>query len=279
MNATLAKIKSVKGQLRKSEKKVAEYVLKNPEEVMKSSITYVAEKAETSEPTVIRFCRRLGLRGFMDLKLSLARDIPSKRYIHEDVNRQDMLPDIFNKLFSSVKEAINTTMNTLDLELMEKACDVLGAARRIEFYGVGGSGVVARDAYHKFFRLGIPCSVYDDTHMQVMSAALLGHEDVVVAISHTGSTKDILESIHIAKDKGATIIGIVGEAKSPMAKQCDITISINSQEAALQFAPMTSRVVQLIVIDVLFVAVAMRGFDKFKNKIEDVKRALVDKRY
>jgi len=279
MGKTLMNIRSIKDRLRNSEKKVAEYVLSHPDKVIRSSITDVAEEAATSEPTVIRFCRSMGLRGFMDLKLKLARDLPSSKYIHENVSEDDSLPEIFNKLFNSSRESISNTMRSLDLKLMEQACDALAKARRIEFYGVGGSGVVARDAYHKFFRLGIACSVYDDPHMQVMSAALLGEQDVVVAISHSGSTRDILESIAIAKNKGATIIGIVGEHKSPMAKLCDITLSVNIQEAALRFAPMASRLVQLVVIDVLFVSVAMKGFDKFKERLDDVKHSLVDKRY
>jgi DNA-binding MurR/RpiR family transcriptional regulator len=215
----------------------------------------------------------------MDLKLNLAKDLPASEYVHEKVSEHDSLPDIYNKIFSSAKEAINTTMNSLEMNTLSRACNALAGSNRIDFYGVGGSGVVARDAYHKFFRLGIPCSVHDDPHMQVMSAALLTDKDVVIAISHTGSTKDIIDSIKIAKEKGATIIGILGKQKSPMAKYCDIAISVGSQEAALRYAPMTSRIVQLIVIDVLFVSVAMQRFNQTNQMLDDVKRALVDKRY
>ncbi|UCF89132.1 MAG: MurR/RpiR family transcriptional regulator [bacterium] len=279
MSDILFLIRSGIDDLRSSEKKVAAYVLKNPEAVTTLSITDLAEEAGTSEPTVVRFCRRLGLKGFMDLKLTLARDLPSSEYIHESVHESDNLPKIFNKMLKAAKEAINETMNTMDMELLERASQALASARRIEFYGVGGSGAVARDAHHKFFRLGVPCIAYDDPHMQSMSAALLGREDVVVAISHTGSTRDIIDSVKIAREAGALVIGIVGRVRSPLSRVCDITIPVHSPEAALRLAPMTSRLVQLAIIDVLFVSVALKGRKKTGARLDAVKRSLVDKRH
>jgi DNA-binding MurR/RpiR family transcriptional regulator len=272
-------IRSAISNLRNSEKKVAECVLKNPNLAMRSTITDLAEMAAVSEPTVIRFCRQLGLSGYMELRLSLANALPSNKYIAENISDQDKFPDIFNKLFTSAKEAFNNTMNNLDLKTLELAANALAEADRIEFYGVGGSGVVARDAHHKFFRIGTPCIAYDDPHMQIMSAALLTDKDAVVAISHTGSSKDILESVKVAKKSGAAVIGITGNKKTPLAKYCDLSISVNSQEVALRLAPMTSRLVQLAIVDVLFVSIAMRNFDEIKENLDRVKRALVDKRY
>jgi DNA-binding MurR/RpiR family transcriptional regulator len=267
------------GKLRNSEKKVAECVLKNPDLAMRSSITDLAELADTSEPTVIRFCRKLGLNGYMELRLSLANALPASKFILENVTDQDNLPDIFNKLFNSAREAFNNTMNNIDLEALEQAAEALAAAERIEFYGLGGSGFVAKDAHHKFFRIGIPCIAYADPHMQVMSAALLSSKDAVVAISHTGSTKDILESVKVAKSTGAIVIGITGGKKTPLAKYCDYVISANSKEVALRLAPMTSRLVQLAIVDVLFVFIAMKDFSGIKEKLDKVKMSLVDKRY
>ncbi len=266
-------------KLRNSEKKVAECVLKNPDLAMRCTITDLAEMAAVSEPTVIRFCRKLGLSGYMELRLSLANALPTSKYILENVSDEDKFPEIFNKLFNSAKEAFNNTMNNLDLKTLELAADAMADADRIEFYGLGGSGVVAMDAHHKFFRIGVPCISYDDPHMQVMSAALLTAKDAVVAISHTGSTKDILESVKVAKKSGATVIGISGSKKTPLAKYCDYAISVNSQEVALRLAPMTSRLVQLAIIDVLFVSIAMRNFGEIKGNLDRVKMALVDKRY
>jgi RpiR family carbohydrate utilization transcriptional regulator len=276
---TLAQIRDILDSLRNSEKKVAKCVLADPTSVVQSSITELAEKAGTSEPTVIRFCRKLGLRGYMDLRLNLARHMPSSQYIFENIKPTDTLATMVGKVLNAHKEAINNTLNTLNLDDLGQAARLLGQARRLEFYGFGGSAVVARDAFHKFFRLGIPCAAIDDSHMQVMSAALLGPEDVVVIISHTGSTIDLINSVKIARKAGAKIIGIIGSETAPLLKYCDIPISTHSQEAAVRLAPMTSRLIQLAIIDILFVAVAMKNFEETKVQLDRVKRSLVDKRY
>jgi RpiR family carbohydrate utilization transcriptional regulator len=279
MPNTLALIRSTMESLRNSEKKVARCVLADPGAVIHSSITELAEKAGTSEPTVIRFCRRLGLGGYLELRLNLARDLPSAQFIFENVGTTDTLAEIAGKIMNAHGAALTNTLNHLDLDALQDAADALRTARRIEFYGVGGSSIVARDAHHKFFRLGIPCVVYDDPHMQVMSAAQLTAQDVVVAVSHTGSTKDIIDSVTIARQAGARVIGILGSRQAPLAKHCHIALSVDSREAALRLAPMTSRLVQLALVDVLFVAVAMPNFDELKDRLDRVKRSLVDKRY
>jgi RpiR family carbohydrate utilization transcriptional regulator len=279
MTETLALIRSSLDSLRNSEKKVAKCVLGDPEAVVSASITELAEKAGTSEPTVIRFCRRLGLGGYMELRLNLARDLPSANYIFENVSAADSLAEIAGKILNAHREALSNTLNKLDLDDLEAAVCALQAARRIEFYGLGGSAIVARDAHHKFFRLGMPCVAYDDPHMQVMSAALLTPDDVVVVISHTGSTKDIIDSAKVARKAGAKIIGILGSENAPLSKVCDIALSVFSKEVALRLAPMTSRLVQLAVVDVLFVTVAMRDFSDTKERLDKVKRSLVEKRY
>jgi RpiR family carbohydrate utilization transcriptional regulator len=279
MSDTLTLIRSSIDSLRNSEKKVAKCVLKDPEAVITTSITELAEKARTSEPTVIRFCRRLGLGGYMELRLNLARDLPSAQYIFENVGDSDSLAEIAGKILNAHREAITNTLNKLNLDDLDAAASVLLSARRIEFYGLGGSAIVALDAHHKFFRLGIPCVTYDDPHMQVMSAALLSPTDVVMAVSHTGSTKDIIESVKVARKAGAKVIGILGSENAPLSKICDIALSVFSREAALRLAPMTSRLVQLAVIDVLFVTVAMHDFSATRERLDKVKRSLVGKRY
>ena len=279
MTDTLALIRGSIDSLRNSEKKVAKCVLGDPGSVITSSITELAEKSGTSEPTVIRFCRKLGLGGYMELRLNLARDLPSTQYIFENISDGDSLAGIAGKVLNAHREAISNTLTKLNLDDLDAAVSALQSARRIEFYGLGGSAIVARDAHHKFFRLGIPCAAHDDTHMQVMSAALLSSEDVVVVISHTGSTKDIIDSAKIARKAGAKVIGIIGSENAPLLKFCDIALSVHSQEAALRLAPMTSRLVQLAIVDVLFVAVAMKNINGTKERLDRVKRSLVDKRY
>jgi len=278
MNDIISTIRNSLHRLKRAEKMVAEFVIREPGEVIKYTITELSEKAGTSEPTIVRFCRKMGLKGYMELKLNLARSLPSSQYIHETIGEQDSALQILDKIFSANLEALRDTMNKIDIQAFNGVVETLAAAKRIEFYGLGGSGIVAQDAYHKFFRLEIPCIAIVDPHLQVMSASLLSTGCAAVAISVTGSTKDIIESVHIAKGTGATVIGITGRAKSPLARLCDFHLSVHSQEAAVWLAPMSSRIAQVALLDVLFVAVAIRNFSDAREKLEKVKRSLIDKR-
>ncbi len=279
MQDIISTVRNSLDQLKSAEKRVADCVLREPREILKYTITELAEKAETSEPTVVRFCRKMGLKGYMELRLNMARALPSSPYIHETVSDHDRPLRILDKIISADLKALRDTMNKLDASVFEEVVHSLTNAKRIEFYGVGGSGIVAMDAHHKFFRLDIPCIGLVDPHMQVMSAALLFPGCVAVAISVTGSTKDIIESVNIAKDTGATVIGITGRSKSPLARLCDFHLSVHSQEAAVWLAPMSSRIAQVALLDVLFVTVAIKRFADSKEKLEKVKRSLIDKRY
>jgi len=277
MDQLFAAIREKLPHLRASEKKVADAVLNNPDLAMRSTITELAQLAGTSEPTVVRFCRQMGLKGYMELRLKLASSRPSPLPILEDVRQGDPSSKIFTSTMQSVIEAINATMAEMDPGMLEKAAALVSEARRLEFFGSGGSGVVALDAQHKFFRLGIPCSALIDPHMQVMSAAVLGPGDVVFAISHTGSTKDILESAEAAREAGASVIGLVGRRKSPLAALCDVVLSVASKESSLRLAPMTSRLMMLAVLDALFIDAAMRMPDEAQTRLDKVKRALRNK--
>jgi len=215
----------------------------------------------------------------MDLRLSLARDLPSAQYIHEAVAEQDSPVQVMGKIFSTSQEALGNTLNKIDMNVFDQAVNILTHARRIEFYGSGGSGSVARDAHHKFFRLGVPCIAYEDSHMQVMSAALLASDCVVIAISATGSSRDVIDSIQIAKKSGAQTIGITGREKSPLGRICDHNLSVYSKETAIWLAPMSTRIAQLVLLDALFVSVANKKLKGVRENLGKVKQSLIEKRY
>lgn len=266
--------------LRNSEKKVAEYVLKAPDKVIYQSISELAENAGTSEPTVLRFCRALGFRGYHDLKIHLAQDlVPEVKHIHEDVAPGDDAATLLRKVFGANVIAVSNTLDILDPALVEKAIRALASAKRIEFFGLGGSGAVAMDAYHKFFRLGIPCAWHNDSHMQAMSAALLSPRSVLVTISHSGSTKDIVEAVEIAKGAGATTIAIISHRKSPVASLVDVPLCVHAKETGFKPEPMSSRIAHLCVIDVLAVGVALKRSEDVVASLQKTRRALVNKRY
>ena len=267
-------------ELRAAERRVADCVLASPQKVIYQSISELAENAGTSEPTVIRFCRALGFQGYHDLKIRLAQDlVPEVQNIHEDVTPSDDPATLIRKVLNTNALAISNTLDTLDPAATEKAIHALARADRIEFIGFGGSAAVAMDAQHKFFRVGIPCTWQDDPHMQVMSAALMGPRSVVVAISHSGSTKDVVETLEIAKRAGATTIAIVSHRKAPVATTADIALCAHARETGFKPEPMSSRIAHLSVIDVLSVGVALRKSRTFVASVQKTRKALVNKRY
>ena len=266
--------------LRNSEKKVALVVLGSPDKVIYQSISELADNAGTSEPTVLRFCRALGFRGYHDLKIHLAQDlVPEMKNIHEDVVSGDDAAALIRKVLNANVIAINTTLDILDPGMVGRAIQALARAKRIDFFGLGGSGAVAMDAHHKFFRLGISCGWQSDSHMQAMIAALMTPKNVVVAISHSGSSKDIVEALQIAKTNGATTIAIVSHRKSPVASLADIALFVHAKETGFKPEPMSSRIAQLSVIDVLAVGVALKKRQSFVASVQKTREALVGKRY
>ncbi len=268
------------GELRKSEAKVANFVTANPEEVVHYSISELAEGAGVSEPTVIRFCRRVGYRGYQDFKIALAQSVvPRIKNIHEAVVEGDDARTLAQKIFQATIATLQDSLSMIDYDVLQRAIDVCSEARTISFFGLGGSASVAMDAVHKFFRLGIPCRWYDDTHMQVMQASLLGPEDVVVAITHSGSSKDIIEAIELANEVGATTIAITSHMKSPVSKVASLVFSVSSSETAYRFEPMSSRIAQLSVIDAVAVGVALNREAFYADAVRKTRRALVRKRY
>ena len=266
--------------LRNSEKKVALVVLGSPDKVIYQSISELAENAGTSEPTVLRFCRALGFRGYHDLKIHLAQDlVPEMKNIHEDVVSGDDAAALIRKVFNANIIAINTTLDILDPGMVGRAIQALARAKRIDFFGLGGSGAVAMDAHHKFFRLGISCGWQSDSHMQAMTAALMTPKNVVVAISHSGSSKDIVEALQIAKTNGAVTIAIVSHRKSPVASLVDVPLCVHAKETGFKPEPMSSRIAHLSVIDVLAVGVALKKRQSFVASVQKTREALVGKRY
>ena len=279
MADVLSTIRNSLDTLKNAEKRVAECVLASPLEVIKWTITELADKAKTSEPTVVRFCRKIGLAGYMELRLNLAQDLPPSPYLHETVKKDDSPLQIADKILNSNLAALRNCMSSLDAESFETVVGILTNAQRIEFYGVGGSGIVAHDSYHKFFRLGIPCIALADPHIQVMSASLLQKGFVAVVISGSGSTRDSVETARTAQETGATVIGISGRSKSPLQKFSDHYLAVDTQEAAIWLAPLCSRIAQIALLDTLFVSVAIRKYGQSQETLEKVKRSLVNKLY
>lgn len=266
--------------LRKSETKVADIILEHPEAAIHFSVSELAEQAGVSDPTVIRFCRSLGFKGFQDFKIYLAQStIPSIRNIHETVNEGENVPDLVRKVFDANIASIKSTLGTLDFNSIDEVIKKLANAKRIIFFGLGNSAVVAKDAYHKFFRIGIPCEWFEDSHMAMMAASIMKPEEVIIVISHSGSTTDIVEVLDVASRAGAHSVAIVSHFKSPVSGKAGHTLCVASTETEYRFEPMASRIAQLSVIDVLSVGVSLLHSEAYIANLDKSRKALVHKRY
>jgi RpiR family carbohydrate utilization transcriptional regulator len=253
---------------------VAELVLDSPALVLGMRVADVAKLAQVSEPTVMRFCHALGFDGFQSFKLQLAQFLGSSgSFIQFSVNESDSVADVNRKVFDATIGSLLSVRDEIDPGALEKAISVLNKANRIEFYGFGASGSVAIDAQHKFFRLQMSAAAYTDPHIQHMSAISLKNDDVVVAISQSGRTKALIQSVTLARQAGATVIGLVPR-DTPLADLCDLPVHVNVEEDSHVFTPVSSRIAHLVVIDVLAMGAARYRSELLKDHLRLLNRSL-----
>lgn len=264
----IRKITQSLDKLRKSERKVADYILADPAKVINMRIIDLAKYSKVSEPTVIRFCRALEFDGFQAFKLKLAQHIGgSGSFSQYQVSPDDSIADVNKKVFDSTIGSLINVRDEIDPAALKNAIDALSSAKRVEFYGFGASGSVAIDAQHKFFRLQVSAAAYTDPHIQHMSAISLKPTDVLVAISQSGRTKALIQSVKLAREAGATVIGLAPE-KTDLSDLCDFPIHINMEENYLEFTPVSSRIAHLVVIDVLAMGVAQHRNTELKEHLK-----------
>ena len=258
----LSEIESALKHMTRAEKKVARVVLSSPYRVLRKSIGLVASEAGVSEPSVIRFCRALNCKGFQDFKLQLAQDLATGAHFSETrLSIDESAADLITKVIDSGISSLIKVRDSLPAERVQAAVEILASADRIEFYGLGGSGIVAQDAQHKFFRLGVPVVAYSDPTVHAVSASLLGSGCVIVAISQSGATQDVIASVELGLAAGARVIAITA-AESPLAQLATICLPMNLLEDEDLYAPIKSRMAHLAIVDVLAVGVALsRGID------------------
>ncbi|AIM22217.1 MULTISPECIES: MurR/RpiR family transcriptional regulator [Serratia] len=276
---TLDKIQSHLELLSKSERKVAEVILASPQTAIHSSIATLARMADVSEPTVNRFCRRLDTKGFPDFKLHLAQSLANGTpYVNRNVEEDDSVDSYTSKIFESVMASLDTVKANLDIAAINRAVDLLTQAKKISFFGLGASAAVAHDAMNKFFRFNIPVVYFDDIVMQRMSCMNSGEGDVVVLISHTGRTKNLVEMAHLARENDATVLAITSR-DTPLAQSATLALLLDVPEDTDVYMPMVSRIAQLTLIDVLATGFTLRRGAKFRDNLKRVKEALKESRF
>jgi len=261
-------------KMRKSERKVADYVLGNPADIIHMRIVDLASEAQVSEPTVVRFCRAIGCDGFQDFKLNLAQQLAaSPSFGQIAVTDTDSIADFSHKVFDATIDTLLTVRDRLKPELLDQAVTALCDANRVEFYGFGASGAVAADATHKFFRLQVATAAHSDPHIQNMSAMSMQPGDVIVAISQSGRTKALLHSMEMVKQAGGIVIAIAPSG-TPVINNASIPIVVDVEEDIEIFTPLSSRIAHLVVIDVLAIGVAQRKGPKLQDHLFKLKQGL-----
>ncbi|MFC8684510.1 MurR/RpiR family transcriptional regulator [Brevibacillus porteri] len=260
LNGGLVSLQAILDQLKPSERKVADYILAHPEDVVKLSVQKLAELSGVSEATIIRLARSLNMKGYQELKLRVAGDLTKQTAMgsYQEIMMEGSVESIMQAVSWNNIQSIQDTLSVLSNEEVKKAVDVLSVARKIDVYGVGASAVIADDIRQKFSRINLWCEAYSDFHAQLTSAVTLTEKDVVIGISYSGQTEDIIQSLTEAKQQGATIITLTKFGPSPVAELANIRLFTSSVEKSIRSGAMASRIAQLNVIDILFITMISR---------------------
>ncbi len=280
----LERIKASLPSLAPAEQRVGKLVLLDPRAFANLPVSELSDRAHVSKPTVVRFCRSMGYDGLSDFKLKLAGSVSEGvPFIHRSVDSDDKVSDVMVKVIDNTVAAFLKYRNDASSFAYEKASEALAETykqrKRIEFYGVGNSGIVAQDAQHKFFRLGVTSIAYSDGHMQVMSASTVGPGDCVVVISNSGRTRDLMDACDIARKNGATTI-VITASGSPLASAGHLHLAADHPEGYDRYSPMVSRLLHLLMIDILATNVALCiGSAKLQPALKEMKNNLRSKRY
>lgn len=266
-----------KADLSPSERRVAEFVLEVPDEVIRMSIATLAEKVGVSQPTVLRFVRAMGLASYPELKLRTGQSIVAGTpYVHSEVAADDSIDQVVNKLLNSSIYTLNT-MRSLDQRVLERVVDILVRAPRIDCYGAGSACIPAMEAQLKLMRFGIPVIAYNDTHQQRLAAASLRPGDVALCFSYTGMVRDIEAIALKARECGATVIAVTRPATA-LSAAAHLVLEIDAHENTEIYMPMSSRVAHAVLIDIIATAIALRGGPALFERLRAAKNSLADLR-
>lgn len=277
-NEVLLRIKELQSTFSASEKKVAQYILENPDSTIHLSIALLAGGAGVSEPTVIRFCRKLDFSGYQDLKIALAKGsgatADTLKIIHEEVSPADSIHELSRKVINSHILALQHTLSHIHYDVLTQVCDRIAASGRIDFYGLGGSGTIAIDTENKFLRTSLNTSACIDAHIQLMRASLMNENDTIVIISNTGTTEHFMNVIQTAHEKNAKVILLTSFKNSPLGKISDYVLEIRATETSYKQEPSSARIAMLGIMDIIVTNIAFRNPNHYIQNIYDTRKAL-----
>lgn len=279
MESTLHKIRSLYSSMGPAEKKIADYLLANTQGIISCSVTELAKKCDCGDATVVRFSRRLGFDGFQALKIGIAGEIKSTSSVGSEINKDDSCFDIFKKRINDISLSLNTTEIVLDADALERTAQLIMKSRRVAVFGLGNSAAIAMDAAHKFLRLGLDAQCCTDNHMQAIIASHLDRQSVAIGISHSGSSKDIVDALRLSKIGGATTICVTNFGSSPIVDASDIALFTMSEETKHSILGMSSRIAQLTIFDAIYTYIVIHSDKAAVQAIYNTEIALQNKKY
>ena len=280
-NGVIARIRSLESNesLRPSEAAVAQFVLSDPDSILSLPIEVLAERVQISTTTVLRFCQALGFRGYKDFKIALAKESGgAPALLQEKIEPEDVPIQIARKVLQAEVQALSETLELLDERALDAAVDALAKADRIAIFGMGSSAPIVVDAYYRFLRIGLNVSTPPDSHMQAVNASLLRPSDVALMISHTGRTEELLTTAKTARRARATVISVTSFLHSPLLKYSDINLVTAVKETTSRVEAMASRLAHLFIVDVLYIALAMRRVERTSEALKRTQAAIDEQR-
>lgn len=279
LSGILDRIAALRSNLPPTAGRIADFITANASDVVHMSVTEVAERSGSSEGSVISLCQQLGARGFQQVKIAIARDLVQPvQFIHEDLEPNDDLGTVVDKIFRSDLQALHDTQKALDLGQLSRAVAAIRKANRVEVFGIGSAATIAEDANYRLLRIGINSRATVDSHVQAITAALSSPDVAVLTISHSGSTIETLTATRLAKEAGATTIVVTNFGRSPILSHADIVLNTLARETQFRTEAMTSRIAQLAIIDALIAALALADYDRAVATIERTFDVLSTKR-
>lgn len=279
METVTHKIRRLYKDMGPAEKKIADYIVINLNEIMATSISELAEKCGCGDATVVRFSRRLGFEGFQALKIAIAGDLGTASAISSEIEKTDSCYEIFSKRIDDIAVTLQNTQAILDAEALEKTAKTIMNAKRIVIFGLGNSAAIAADAAHKFLRLGLNAQSCTDNHLQAIIASHIDRQSVAIGISHSGSSKDIVEALELSKIGGATTIGITNYGSSPIVDVADICLFTKADETKHSILAMSSRIAQLAIFDAIYTYIVVNTDKASMQAIYNTELALQNKKY
>ncbi len=275
--AIILKMRAMRDSLSKAEQRVADTIISNPQEVIYASVAELAERSKVSDPTVVRTCKKLGLNGYQDLKITLARELVNPlQAINEEITSGDDIQTVISKIFQSTVRTLDFTHGTLKPEDVAQAAQMIRSARKIVIVGVGNSHAISLDLQHKLMRLGMNAQAFSDPHMATIALSYLDQRDLLFCISHSGSSREVVDLAMLGKQNGAMVISITNIGISPLSRISDITLHTASNETKYRIFGQSSRIAQLAIIDALYTLIVLHNE---QNSVLVVENALKNRKY